>query len=131
MAMTKTQIISALAEEMGVSKKVAAAGLEKLVCLAYKEAKNGLRCRVWASWWSSTEGAHGRNPKTGEAIQIPAKRVVSSASPRPPRSGAVSDETLRRLKEKRRIRKGAPLLFYAAPGASGLRANEDERMICE
>ena len=42
MAMTKMQIISALAEEMGISKKQAACGLAKLVSLAYTEAKKPL-----------------------------------------------------------------------------------------
>ncbi len=77
MAMTKTQIISALAEEMEVSKKVAAAGLEKLVCLAYKEAKNGFTLPGLGKLVLVDRKARmGRNPKTGEAIQIPAKRVV-------------------------------------------------------
>ena len=77
MSMTKTQIISALAEEMGTSKKQATAGLEKLVCLAYREAKNGFTLPGLGKLVLVDRKARmGRNPKTGEAIQIPAKRVV-------------------------------------------------------
>ncbi len=75
--MTKTQIISALADEMGVSKKQAAAGLAKLTDLAYREAKNGFTLPGLGKLVLVDRKARmGRNPKTGEAIQIPAKRVV-------------------------------------------------------
>jgi len=77
MAMTKMQIISALAEEMGISKKQAACGLAKLVSLAYTEAKNGFTLPGLGKLVLVDRKARmGRNPKTGETIQIPAKRVV-------------------------------------------------------
>ncbi len=76
-AMTKAQIVDALAKKMELSKAQAAAFLDELAKLAYKEAKNaftlpGLGKLVLVNRKART----GRNPATGETIQIPAKRVV-------------------------------------------------------
>jgi DNA-binding protein HU-beta len=77
--MTKSQIITHLAEKAEMPKKTAAAVLEELVTLATKEAKSsgqfvvpGLGKAVKANRKART----GRNPQTGEAIKIPAKTVV-------------------------------------------------------
>ncbi len=75
--LTKSQIISALADKNEVSKKAAAGFLESLANLAYKEAKNtftlpGLGKLVLVN----RKARMGRNPQTGAAIKIPAKRVV-------------------------------------------------------
>jgi len=75
--MTKSQALSRLAEKTGVSKKVATQFVDELVKLAYKEAKNtftipGLGKLVLVD----RKARIGRNPATGEQIQIPAKRVV-------------------------------------------------------
>ena len=77
--MTKSQIVAHLAEKAGISKKTAAAVLEELATLATKEAKRsgqfvvpGLGKAVKANRKART----GRNPQTGEPIQIPAKTVV-------------------------------------------------------
>jgi len=77
--MTKSQIVAHLAEKAGIPKKTAAAALEELVALATKEAKKsgqfvvpGLGKAVKANRKART----GRNPQTGEPIQIPAKTVV-------------------------------------------------------
>jgi len=77
--MTKSQIVAHLAEKAGIPKKTAAAVLEELVALATKEAKKsgqfvvpGLGKAVKANRKART----GRNPQTGEPIQIPAKTVV-------------------------------------------------------
>ena len=75
--MTKSQIVAGLADAAGISKKQAAAALEALVCMAYKGAKDaftipGLGKLVLVKRSART----GRNPATGEVIQIPAKRVV-------------------------------------------------------
>src|ERR1051326_7212839 len=75
--MTKSQIAATLAERVGISKKQSAQYLEELSNLAYKEAKNmftlpGLGKLVLVN----RAARQGRNPATGEQIQIPAKRVV-------------------------------------------------------
>jgi DNA-binding protein HU-beta len=77
--MTKSQVVAHLAEKAGTPKKTAAAVLEELVALAAKEAKRsgqfvvpGLGKAVKANRKART----GRNPQTGEPIQIPAKTVV-------------------------------------------------------
>ncbi|OGP42256.1 MAG: DNA-binding protein [Deltaproteobacteria bacterium GWD2_42_10] len=76
-AMTKSQIISHLAEKSGPTKKTATDVLEKLVQLAYKEAKNAFTLPGLGKLVLVNRKARmGRNPKTGEAIKIPAKKVV-------------------------------------------------------
>jgi DNA-binding protein HU-beta len=76
-ALTKSQIAATLAEKVEISKKQAAQFLDELAALAYKNAKNtftlpGLGKLVLVN----RKARQGRNPATGETIQIPAKRVV-------------------------------------------------------
>ena len=76
-ALTKSQIAATLAEKVEISKKQAAQFLDELATLAYKNAKNtftvpGLGKLVLVN----RKARQGRNPATGETIQIPAKRVV-------------------------------------------------------
>lgn len=76
-AMTKSQIIDHLATKLDLQKKVVVTGLETLVALAYKEAKNGFTLPGLGKLVLVNRKARmGRNPQTGEAIKIPAKRVV-------------------------------------------------------
>jgi DNA-binding protein HU-beta len=75
--MTKSQIAEHLAEKTGLTKKGSAQFLEELASLAYKQAKNtftlpGLGKLVLVN----RKARMGRNPATGEAIKIAAKRVV-------------------------------------------------------
>ena len=75
--MTKSQVLSKLAEKTSVSKKVAGQFVDELVKLAYKEAKNSFTIPGLGKLVLVDRKARmGRNPATGEAIQIPAKRVV-------------------------------------------------------
>ena len=75
--MTKSQIMSALAEKCGMKKKEAVAFVDELVKLAYKEAKNGFTIPGLGKLIIVDRKARlGRNPATGETIQIPAKRVL-------------------------------------------------------
>ena len=76
-SLTKSQTVAAIAETVAITKKQAGAVIEALVALAYKQAKNsftipGLGKLVLVS----RKARIGRNPATGEQIQIPAKRVV-------------------------------------------------------
>jgi len=76
-ALSKSQIAATVAEKVGLTKKQAVEALEALAELAYKNAKNsfiipGLGKIVLVN----RKARMGRNPATGQAIKIPAKRVV-------------------------------------------------------
>ena len=73
--MTKTQIIAALADAAGITKKQAAAVHEALVNLAYKNAKNGFP-GLGKLVLVQRKARIGRNPQTGAEIKIPAKKVL-------------------------------------------------------
>ena len=76
-AMTKSQVLTGVAEAAEISKKQAAAAVEALVALAYKNAKNGFTLPGLGKLVLVNRKARmGRNPATGEAIKIKAKRVV-------------------------------------------------------
>ena len=76
-ALTKSQMLSTLAEKCDITKKDAAAFVETLVELAYKEAKNGFTIPGLGKLVLQNRKARmGRNPATGETIQIPAKTVL-------------------------------------------------------
>ena len=77
--MTKTQLVAALAEEMGSDKKTATAALEALCTLITREVSSGgaialpgvgkIACRARAA-------RTVRNPSTGESIHKDADKVV-------------------------------------------------------
>jgi DNA-binding protein HU-beta len=76
-AMTKSQISDHLAKKAEISKKLATQILEELAALAYREAKNTFTLPgVGKLVLVNRKARMGRNPQTGEAIKIPAKRVV-------------------------------------------------------
>jgi len=76
-ALSKSQIATALADKNEISKKTAVAILEQLADLAYKNAKNSFTLPGLGKLVLVNRKARlGRNPATGEQIQIPAKRVV-------------------------------------------------------
>ena len=75
--MSKSQIIAHMAAKLDIPKKVAAQGMEEFVKLAYREAKNSFSIPGLGKLVLVNRAARmGRNPATGEAISIPAKRVV-------------------------------------------------------
>ena len=79
MAMTKTQIVKELAESVEISKKQAVCALESITTMAVREAKKGAGFTLPGLGklvLVNRSARVGRNPKTGEPIQIPAKRVV-------------------------------------------------------
>jgi DNA-binding protein HU-beta len=76
-SMTKNQILDHMAKKTKVTKKFAGEFIDELVKLSYKEAKKsfvlpGLGKLVVVNRKART----GRNPATGETMQIPAKRVL-------------------------------------------------------
>jgi len=77
MAMTKAQIVKELAEKIGVSKRQAGEAIEAITAIAYREAKNGFTLPgIGKLVIVNRKARTGRNPKTGEIIQIPAKRAL-------------------------------------------------------
>ena len=75
--MTKSQVISKLAEQNDLPKRQVGEVLESLANLAYREAKNGFTLPGLGKLVLVNRKARmGRNPQTGEPIKIPAKRVV-------------------------------------------------------
>ena len=75
--MTKSQIVTKLAEKTGFAKKDVVNFLEELSGLAYKEAKNSFTLPGLGKLVLVQRKARmGRNPQTGEAIKIPAKKVL-------------------------------------------------------
>jgi DNA-binding protein HU-beta len=75
--MTKTEVIARLAEKTGLPKTQVGAFLDELAGLAYAEAKNTFLLPGIGKLVLVTRKARvGRNPATGETIQIPEKKVV-------------------------------------------------------
>ncbi len=77
--MTKSQILNALADKTGLSKKDVTTVLDAIMNMAYSQVKSagefvvpgiGKLVKV------HRQARMGRNPATGESIQIPAKTVV-------------------------------------------------------
>jgi len=76
-AMTKTETVRELADRAGVDRKQAAMMLEELAKMAYDNARDGFTIPGLGKLVLVDRKARmGRNPATGEAIQIPAKRVL-------------------------------------------------------
>ncbi len=75
--MTKTQTIAELAERTGLSKAQVSDLMEEQAKLAYKEARNGFTIPgIGKLVLVNRKARMGRNPATGEEIQIPAKTAV-------------------------------------------------------
>jgi len=76
-AMTKSQIASHFAEKFELKKKVVVEIFEEIASLAYKEAPNQFTLPgIGKLVLVQRKARQGRNPATGEIIQIPAKKVV-------------------------------------------------------
>ncbi|NHX28215.1 HU family DNA-binding protein [Escherichia coli] len=77
--MTKTQLVAALAEEMGADKKAASAALDALTGVITKEVAGGgavtLPC-VGRLYCRERPERMVRNPATGEQIKKEADKVV-------------------------------------------------------
>lgn len=76
-ALTKSQVAEQVANRVGLTRKQATQVLAELAALAYREARNGFTIPgVGKLVLVNRKARMGRNPRTGEPIQIPAKRVV-------------------------------------------------------
>jgi DNA-binding protein HU-beta len=76
-ALSKSQIASEIATKNNITKKAAVQILDFIAELAYKNAKNSFTLPGLGKLVLVNRKARvGRNPATGETIQIKAKRVV-------------------------------------------------------
>jgi DNA-binding protein HU-beta len=76
-AMSKSAILAHFAQKFNMKRKDVAAFFDELAQLAYKEAKNQFTIPGIGKLVMVERAARmGRNPATGEQIQIPAKTVV-------------------------------------------------------
>lgn len=77
--MTQSQFVKVLAAKSGVSNKVAKAVLDTYASVAVAETKKGgvfVLPGLGRLVKVERKARMGRNPATGEAIKIPAKKVV-------------------------------------------------------
>jgi DNA-binding protein HU-beta len=75
--MSKSQVLAHLADESGLSKAKITEIFASLEALAVREAKNVFILPNFGKLTLADKKARpGRNPRTGEAITIAAKRVV-------------------------------------------------------
>lgn len=77
--LTKAQLMGHLAEQTGIAKKDVVLLWDALIDVAYKEAKKekGFTMPGFGKLIVVKRKARkGRNPATGEAIRIPAKRAL-------------------------------------------------------
>jgi DNA-binding protein HU-beta len=76
-ALTKAKIVQELSSKSGLSKKDVGDLLNELCLLAYQEARNSFTIPgIGKLVLVDRKARMGRNPQTGEAIHIPAKKVV-------------------------------------------------------
>jgi DNA-binding protein HU-beta len=77
--MTKTELISVIAGAAGITKTAATKALDAYVGAVTKELKKSGRLGLVGFGTFSVvkrKAREGRNPQTGKAIKIPAKKVV-------------------------------------------------------
>jgi DNA-binding protein HU-beta len=75
--MTKNQVLDHMAKKTKVTKKLAGQFIDEFVKLSYKEAKKSFVIPGLGKLVVVNRKARiGRNPATGETIQIPAKKVL-------------------------------------------------------
>ncbi|MEI6610926.1 MAG: HU family DNA-binding protein [Deltaproteobacteria bacterium] len=77
--MTKAELISVMAKEADLTKAAAAITLDAFITAVTKELKKSGRLGLVGFGTFSVvkrKAREGRNPQTGKAIKIPAKKVV-------------------------------------------------------
>jgi DNA-binding protein HU-beta len=124
--LTKTQLIRHLAEKTELPNKTAAAFLEQLADTAIKETKKngifvvpGLGRLVKAH----RKARVGRNPQTGEPIQIKAKTVVKFRVAKAAKDAIAPKKYL--LREiMQRPASSRPLVFHVGTAALGCPSSE-------
>ncbi len=77
--MNKSELIESIADKSGLSKADAAKALDGLIESVTEGLSKGDRIALigFGSWSVEQRSARtGRNPRTGDEIQIPAKKVI-------------------------------------------------------
>ena len=77
--MTKSQLSAHIADKAGITKKTAAEILDELAAVAYSEARKNKQFTlpgIGKLVLNNRKARKGRNPATGQEIDIPAKTVV-------------------------------------------------------
>ena len=104
--MSKSATAAALAEKVDITKKQAALFLEELANLAYKEAKNSFTLPGLGKLVLVNRKARmGRNPATGEAIKIPAKKVVKFRVAKACKDSILGGAPAKKAKKKKTAKK--------------------------
>jgi len=76
-SMTKSQVEDHIAKKTGVPKKTVREILMEMAELSYAEAKNAFTIPgIGKLVLVDRKARTGRNPRTGEPVEIPAKKVV-------------------------------------------------------
>lgn len=77
--MTKSQLSAHIADKAGITKKTAAEIIDELAAVAYSEARKNKQFTlpgIGKLVLNNRKARKGRNPATGQEIDIPAKTVV-------------------------------------------------------
>ncbi len=77
--MTKSELLQGLADKLGKTRKEVSEMLEAMVAMAYNETKKSGEFTIPGLGKlikKNRPARQGRNPATGETIQIPAKTVI-------------------------------------------------------
>lgn len=75
----KADVISAISEKAGISKKEAAAAFDAFIGYITETCRKGERCAIpglGSFTVSQRKAREGRNPRTNETISIPASKNV-------------------------------------------------------
>ena len=75
----KADVINAIAEQAGISKKEATAAFDAFVAYISNTCQSGERCAIpglGSFSVSDRKAREGRNPRSGETIKIPASKNV-------------------------------------------------------
>ena len=78
--MNKTELVAAMAEQTNLSKKDAEAALKAFIDVVSEELKKGEKVQLvgFGTFEVSERAAReGRNPQTGETMEIKAKKPVN------------------------------------------------------
>jgi DNA-binding protein HU-beta len=78
--MTKAELVAEVAKQAGITKKEADAALKAAVSAIGKALKKGDRIAIPCLGIFTVKkraARKGRNPRTGQVIQIPARKVVA------------------------------------------------------
>jgi DNA-binding protein HU-beta len=97
----KADVITAIADQAGISKKEAAAAFEAFVGYISDSCQSGNRCAIpglGSFHVTERKAREGRNPRTKETITIPASRNVRFKAGKDLRDGL--NEAPRRTKRK-------------------------------